>query len=107
MSQTVENALAVLRAHGIHPYESEEGVANPPSIGTIEEGKAVYSTSLDDIGLARDGEASFGCAWQSSNLTAAKHAAGEATATHSFPIIAMIRTRLHLLHTETILEPDL
>ncbi len=48
MSQTVENALSVLRAHDIDPCESEEDVADLPGLGTIEEGETVYATSLDD-----------------------------------------------------------
>lgn len=49
MSQTVENALSVLRAHGIDPYEPEDEIPDLPGVGTIEEGETVYPTSLKDV----------------------------------------------------------
>ena len=49
MSKTVDNALSVLRAHGIDPYESEDDVADLPEVGTIEEGEMVYTTSIKDV----------------------------------------------------------
>lgn len=62
MSQTLENALSVLRAHDIDPYESEEDVADLPGVGTIEEGETVYATSLDDIFRDEPTETSEGLA---------------------------------------------
>jgi hypothetical protein len=49
MSKSVENALAVLRAHGIEPYESDAEFPDIPGIGEVEEGETVYATSLDDV----------------------------------------------------------
>lgn len=43
MSKAVDNALAVLRAHGIDPYESDDEAPDLPGVGTIEDGETVYS----------------------------------------------------------------
>lgn len=62
MSKAVDNALAVLRAHGIDPYESDDEAPDLPGVGTIEDGETVYSTSLEEIFREEPTEAPEGVA---------------------------------------------
>jgi len=60
MPIATEEILDVLREYGIHPLDDDFSDIDLPSVGQIEEGESVYSTSLNGVlGRGEDGEITF------------------------------------------------